>query len=349
MRAVRAPALILAFGCAWACARRTTSTSPPAPPADAASSPVPDAGDIPNPPSADAATADRAPSKRIPPPPFGEAHRTTIPSLEGEAILSPHLATLRAHFGDRAKGPFLMQRAALAGGRVAVLVSLAPDEGNPIVLVIEHDVLAWVKERPTGGITPPVKGLALTPHPDGGAMLFAFVPSVATVAGRIWADDGGAFADVEVLPIDDCEALTAAYGPGLGWVVVVARRGGARAQLVRETATRAWGTGIDVGLPWHRAAPVALAFDTPSTIVLSQLGSLSKPKEDHLLAFRYDATGRGTWPSPVDLGVVREVPRGAERPEATSAADGQVRVQVAKGILASGAKSVVVDSAGRVP
>jgi hypothetical protein len=68
-----------------------------------------------------------------------------------------------------------------------------------------------------------------------------------------------------------------------------------------------------------------------------------------LLAFRYDATGRASWPAPVDLGAARDVPRGAERPEATSAADGEVRIQVAKGILATGATSVVVDSAGRVP
>lgn len=289
--------------------------------------------------------AESATARPVPPtpPPRGEARRKTLPRLEGEAILSPHLAKLHAHFGD-AKGPFLMQRVTLARGRVAVLVSLAPDEKNPIVIVIDHDAAVWVKERPTAGISPPVRGLALAPHPDGGAILFAFVPAVATVAGRIWADDGGAFADLEVLPLADCEALSAGYSPGLGWVIAAARRGGAaRAQLVRETGTVAWGTGIDLGAAWRRAAPVAIGFDSPSTVVLSQFATTTSG--DHLLAYRYDAGGRALWPAPVDLGTVAAVPKGAEWLEARSLEDGQVRLQAAPGILAG---TVTVDSAGKI-
>jgi hypothetical protein len=335
-RPILAPILVLV-----ACSRPTAPAPPDAASLAAPASPAPDAQ------VQQTASHAAAPRPFTSPPGSGEARRKTLARLDAEPVLAPHLGKLQEHFGDKAKGPFLLQRVALANGRVAVLVSLAPDEANPIVLVIEHDALVWVKEHPTGGIAPPVKGLALTPHPDGGAMLFAFVPAVATVAGRIWADDGGAFADLEVLHLDDCEGLSAAYTPGLGWVVVAARRAGARAQRVRESATLAWGTGIDLGAPWRRAAPVAIAFDTPSSVVFAQFTSLGHPATDHLVASRYDAAGQALWPSSVDLGAALAVPKGSERPESTAGGEGTVHVE-APGVFDGGASSIEVDSSGRV-
>jgi hypothetical protein len=116
-----------------------------------------------------------------------------------------------------------------------------------MVLVSDAGHLAWQKERPVAGILPPVLRLAIAPHPDGGAVLFAFVPAVNVIAARIWSDDGSPFADLQILDIDACDALSASYVPGEGYRVVASRRGGARAQLLHEDGTLAWPRqGVDV-------------------------------------------------------------------------------------------------------
>ncbi len=174
------------------------------------------------------------------PAPSGEARRSTIPRLEADAQLLPHLATLRDHFGATARGPFEVQHVDLADGRAAVLVSRA-DESDPIVLAYDRDVLLWSKLRPTAGIVAPVKHVTLLPGPEGGAAVFAWVASLHMVAARTWADDGNPFGDFELFAPDGCDALSAAYGPGQGWVVACTSPQGTRAQRLREDCSIAWG------------------------------------------------------------------------------------------------------------
>ena len=52
-------------------------------------------------------------------PPSGEANRSVLTSLEAEPLLRPFLSTLREHFKGVHRGPFAMQRIALAGERTA--------------------------------------------------------------------------------------------------------------------------------------------------------------------------------------------------------------------------------------
>ena len=178
----------------------------------------------------------------------GEAHRSTVPRLEADPLLLPHLATLRDHFGANASGPFEVQRIDLAEGRTAVLVS-HPDESDPIVLAFDRDELLWSKPRPTAGILPPVKHLTVLPRPDGGVVIFAWVTSLHMVAARMWGDDGNPFGDFELFAPDACDALSAAYGPGQGWIVACTSRQGTRAQRLREDGAIAWGhDGVGAGI-----------------------------------------------------------------------------------------------------
>ena len=276
----------------------------------------------------------------------GEAQRTKVSSFEREPLLAPHVALLRAHFKGDPKGPFVMQRAGLARGRVALLISLV-NESNPVVVVVDHGEVAWVKERPVAGILPPVPRLALSAHPDGGVVLFAFVPSVHLVAARIWNDEGAPFADLEVLPLDACDALSAAYWPEVGWLVAGARRGGARAQLVRENGTAAWGRGgIEIGASWRETAPVSIVIDgSAGTFVVQHASERGK---DHVVALRYDTKGHAAWPSPVDVGEVPRVANPSERLAATLVHEHVARVDLAHGAVARTAAAVEIDDRGEL-
>ena len=234
------------------------------------------------------------------PPPAGEAHRSAIPRLEADPALRPHLATLRDHFGAAA-GPFLVQHVDLAQGRSAVLVSRA-DDGDPIVIAFDRDQALWVKAHPAGGIVGPVKHLTIAPKADGGVVFFAWVASLHLVAARIWADDGNAFGDFQLVSPDSCDALSAAYGPGLGWVAVCSSRSGSRAQRMREDCTMAWGhDGAPIGAGTGAVGPPAIVFDSASSFVL--LERVAAVGGARLLAYRYDADAQPLWSSPADLGM----------------------------------------------
>ena len=200
-----------------------------------------------------------------------------------------------------------MQRVTLAHERQAVLVS-RPDETKPIVLVLDHGEYVWGKPHPTAGIMPPVGPLALAPHTEGGAMMFAFVDAVHVVAVRIWTDDGGPFADLLMLPMDSCEAVTAAYWPGRGWLVAAANRVGARAQLLREDGTRAWRPdGIEVGIGWRAAAAVTAVVDTPSTVMLFQYATAGE-RGTTVVAGRFGRGNRAALVPPYECRSIREAP-----------------------------------------
>ncbi len=282
------------------------------------------------------------------PAPEGEAHRSTIARLGADALLLPLMAPLREHFGDPAKGPFEVQHIDLTDGRSAVLVARA-DESDPIVLAFDRDQVLWSKLRPTAGILPPVKHVTVLPRPDGGAVLFAWVTSLHMVAARMWADDGNPFGDFELFAPDACDALSAAYGVGHGWIVTCTSSQGTRAQRLREDGAVAWGReGVALGST-SASGPATVAFDTPSSMMLfERVGAVGG---DRLLAFRYDPDAQPLWASPADLGTdVGPGGHAAERRvDARAVSGGVVRVDRPLGVVGKGAaRASEVSSAGEV-
>jgi hypothetical protein len=255
------------------------------------------------------------------PAPAGEAKRTTIARLADDPELAPFVGRLEQHFGADSAGGFVVQRVDAAWGRTAILVSRMvadDDDADPLVLLIDHGEIVWLRDHPIAGIVGPVRELTLAAHPSGGTVLVAFVPTVSLVAARVWDEDGFPFAELTLFPIDVCESLSVTYAPGVGWLVAAARQGGARAQWLREDGMPAWGTnGLEVGSPWRAAAPITALFDTGSTVMLFQRGwphvkrGLVAP--DHLLASRYDESGKSLWTPLFDLGVVPNVANPSER------------------------------------
>ena len=308
--------------------------------ARSASASAPPRGSDPAPPS---------PSSTRAPAPEGEAHRSTIARLGADALLLPLLAPLREHFGDPAKGPFEVQHIDLTDGRSAVLVARA-DESDPLVLAFDRDQVLWSKLRPTAGILPPVKHVTVLPRPDGGAVLFAWVTALHMVAARMWADDGNPFGDFELFAPDACDALSAAYGAGHGWIVTCTSPQGTRGQRLREDGAVAWGPeGVALGST-GASGPASVAFDTPSSMMLFE--RVAAVGGDRLLAFRYDPDAQPLWPNPADLGT-DAAPSGHaaadRRVDARALGEGLVRVDRPLGVVGRGsARASDVSSAGEV-
>jgi len=280
----------------------------------------------------------------VPPPAAGEARRATIARLEADPLLRAQLGILRDHFGADAKGPYEEQRVDLAGGRTAVMVSRT-EEREPVVLVIDREQLLWSKLRPTAGILPPVRHLALSPRPDGGVVVFGWVEALHTVAARMWAEDSNPFGDFELFEADGCDALSAAYAPGQGWVVACAARTGTRVQRMRDDGVLAWGRqGVPLGA--SSPEPVTIVWDTRSTLMLLQREAA--PGTGRFLAFRYDTNAHDLWEAPVDLKLTSRTTPVGERIEAVNVRDGLVRVQAARRIPGTGPFAVEVDSSGKV-
>jgi hypothetical protein len=255
----------------------------------------------------------------------GEARRATFARLEADPQLLPHLATLRDHFGA-ARGPFEIQSVELAGGRTAALVTRA-DEGDPIALAIDRDQLLWSKPRPTAGILAPVKHLTLAPRPDGGAVVFVWVASLHMVAARMWGDDGYPFGDFELFAPPACDALSAAYQPLLGWIVVCSSRVGTRGQRLREDGTIAWGQdGAAMGAT-SASGPATIVFDSASTLLVIE--RVAAVGGDRLLVFRHDADAQPLGSTPLDLGTGFAAGGAGDsgRVEAHATGDGVVRVE----------------------
>jgi hypothetical protein len=277
--------------------------------------------------AADAALVAPAPSDTAEPlerPPGGEAVRSTVAKIEAEPLLSPHAAAIRARFGDAA---LAMQRTTLAGGQTSVLLT-TPDEKTSMLLVLDGEKLAWSKERPTAGMTPPARELAIAARPKGGAVLFAYDEPAQRVAMRIWSEDGSPFADIEVMELDVCGALDAAYWPGHGWIAVAAAMTGPRAALLREDGSPLVRGGLEVGVPSRTLAPVTIAIDTPASFMLIQ--RVTGKSGDRAVATRYDAHGRMLWDKPVELGDAK--PGGKARIGAAAAREGVVRVDLVRPI-----------------
>ena len=253
------------------------------------------------------------------------SHRRVLASLDAEPLLRPFSVSLREHF-HAATGPFFTQHIGLAGGRDAWLVSRA-DGRDATVIVVDRDILAWSKPRPAAGIVPPVVQLTISPRPDGGVVLFAYVASLHLLAARMWAEDGNAYAEIELASFDACDAMAAAYKAAFGWIVVCASSSGTRAQRLREDGTTMWGpNGVAVGASSAVTLP-SIAVDTPATWVLVQRARGAGA--DHLLAWRYDAQGLPLWAAPADVGAL--APPGAkgeeDRYETITVPEGGVRIE----------------------
>jgi hypothetical protein len=184
-----------------------------------------------------------------------------------------------------------LQRAELAEGRVAFLVSRA-DESDPIVLVLDpatNDLL-FAKDRPTAGIAAPALHATLAPAPERGVAVFVYVASMHIVAARMWADDGNPFADVEVFRPSACDALSVAHEATVGWIVACTSSAGAVAQRLRSDLTSAW---APEGLPLGPRSPVErarIAFDDRSRFTLTLRAKAVGG--DRQLTFRYGVDGQ---------------------------------------------------------
>jgi len=279
--------------------------------------------------------------------PQGEARREIVPTLERLPSLRPQLGLLRDHFSSF-KGPFDVQSIALSDGRSAFLVS-GLDEMAPIALALDRDQLAWSKQRPVAGILTPVQHLAIAPRPDGGVALFAWVAQLRVVAARMWADDGNPFGDFELFAPSACDSLSAAYGPGFGWVVVCASAAGALAERMREDAVVAWPKqGVSVGAR-GASGPATIAFDTHATFVVVQRAAAVGG--DRVLAQRYDGDGEPLWPTAATVGAVGAdgSVRATARLEARNAGDGVVRVELPHGVAGRPTvRGAEIDSTGTV-
>jgi hypothetical protein len=170
-------------------------------------------------------------------------------------------------------------------------------------LLGERGEMVWTKDHPLGGVKPGASEPSLASGPGGHVCLAWCNASTSSVALRRWAEDGGAFADYEAFHVDGCDALSALYWPEHGWVLVVATRAGATAQLVTENGVHAF--GLDgMGLPWlwRAPAPVSLALDTPDSLLLFRLGqSGGAGTAEYLFASRWSPEGRQMWPGPLSV------------------------------------------------
>jgi hypothetical protein len=252
--------------------------------------------------------------------PGAEARRYRASAFSGDAALKVAEKALSGHFAG-ARGPFDVQSAPLTvRGMAALLVSeadRAPAESRPFVLVTADGAVAWSKERPVAGIMPPVGPVAIAPAPAGRVALAAWDPPTSAVALRLWDRDGSPFADFQAMQVDACDALSLLFWRGHGFVLVAARVGATRAQLVTETGSLAWGQGLDLGARSRTGAiaPASLAVDTDESFVLVQLVQplASEGSPFHALAFRYDSRGGPIWPAAVDLGPLPRPPAAGER------------------------------------
>lgn len=342
--------------CAWAavglavlssntsCKRRAVESDTPAGESDANPAlPTTMASTLPSGGGADPAIPGRS---RVGPA-SGEAERRLVKKAADDPFLRPYSARIDQRFKtDRA--PLNLQRATLFGGGTALLVK-QDSEPFPLLLVEDRDRTAlWDRDKPTAAMIPPVRDPVIVGRSKGGVALFAYDVPAKVLAGRLLDPDGTPFADLTVIHTDDCQWLSAAHWPKRGMVVTCARLGGSRLQIVRDDNTIALAPeGVAVGGAFRSAAPMSIAFDSDSTMMLTQYAT--KDGKDHAMVFRYDAEGAPAWTEPRDLGEVPKLDPPWERIATSSGGEGAVRITLPKGVVGNEAThEITVDSAGAV-
>jgi hypothetical protein len=264
--------------------------------------------------------------------PAAEAKRATLRRLEEDPSLDQHRDALFEHFGKTLPSPLEVQTIDLPAGRRAMLVMGPPSARDPLVLAVDaHGTRPWIKEHPVAGIFPGLRELALVRGAEGGVSLALHEPQSHVVALRQWHADGGVLADYQLFTADTCDALAALFWPGHGTVVAASDGHAARAQLLTGEGQNAWGPS-GLRLPWTPAAgaPIALAADTETTLIVLQTGTPDNPGDDRgppaVLAMRYGPRGTALWPAPVAVG--RSSGPASARIVATPVAVGTLRVEL---------------------
>lgn len=307
-----------------ACKRDDTGTAPPIASVDASPAPAP--------------TRAAEPSHAEPyvfarsGPAAGEAERRWVKKIEDDPTLRPYTTRVRNHFkAARQPLPLLLQRASLLGGGAAILIRHESDI-SPLLLVENRErKLLWEREKPTIAMLPPVRDPVIVGRANGGVALFAYDVPAKVVAGRLLDPDGTPFADLNVLRIDDCQAVSAAFWPKRGMVVICARHGGNRLQIVRNDHTLAFShEGVPVGQPFRAAGPMSITFDSEDSMVLAQYAT--KEGRDHVVVSRLDATGAPKWAEPKDLGEVPTLTNAMEKLDIALEPGGVVRVSLPNGL-----------------
>jgi hypothetical protein len=240
-----------------------------------------------------------------------EAKVTHPKKLDDDRALAAAKEALEKHFGGKLPARLAVQSTELTTGHHrAVLVfdeSKPVAESAPFVIVADEDgKTLWTRERPVAGIMPPIGPFAIAAGPKGRVSLAACDPPTSQVAIRLWDEDGAPFADFAAMDMDVCDAVSLLYWPKRGWVVVAAKAGSTRAQLLTDEGTLAWGRGLELAARPKVAWPVTLASDEKdSFVVVQRVPAEQKGAADHVLAFRYDVKAKPLWTQAVDLGETR--------------------------------------------
>jgi hypothetical protein len=325
----------------------SAASASPSPSAEASAAPPEASAEAPLALPSTSAPGPRAPAANLPLAAV-EARRTSLRRLDEERALLPQEARLREHFGGDIPFPLELQTAPLPGDRRALLVYGEPRRRNPFLLVTgAAGEPSWTKERPLAGTRQVVTEMVVAPGPDSEvALLWCDIPT-QVVGLRKWAADGIVLADFQVLEVDVCEALSALYWPGRGFLAVASQHGAARAQLLDERGKRAWGPKGNE-LPWtaRPSSPASIAVDADASVMLFQVGdrpTADAPIPDRVLVMRYDTLGTALWERPLDLGPAPAgAGGGAARIAVTRVAPGEVKVSLgARG-------SATVTSAGSI-
>jgi hypothetical protein len=269
------------------------------------------------------------PGEETPPATFTEARRAHLAKLDDEPGLAKNVDVIRAHFDGGVPPSMELQAVPLASGRQALLLGAAGSDPNPIALLVDAEGPAvWVNKHPLGGIAPPARPFAIAPRPDGGVALFVYDEPTKLVAARMWAADGAAFAELILFELSRCDAISAAWWPGRGWVVVTAFPGGARAELLGEDGHVAWGAqGVPVGEAWRAPAPATIVIE-PETSSWLLFQHAVRSGADHVVALRYGALGERLADTAIDVGAVARVKRVSDRIVASVPRPGIARVDL---------------------
>ncbi|HVY48551.1 MAG TPA: hypothetical protein VHB21_21830, partial [Minicystis sp.] len=271
--------------------------------------------------------------------------RVTGAAALREPLLAAHLPNVREHFAPDggALPPLELQIVRLPStlprtppARTAVLVTSGA--AAPLLLAIdaaderggargEASSIAWSKERPLAGTFPGATEIALLGGPNGEVALAWWDPTTRLVALRRFRFDGVVEADFVLGPLDACDAMSAVYWPGHGFLAIASNLGTGRAFLLGESGTLRWAKGgVDVGFGREARAPITPVPDAERGVVLVGVGTAvngGRRAREHVLATRLDDDGAKLWDAPVDVG---PAPPRLDRVDARPAGPGLVSV-----------------------
>lgn len=273
-----------------------------------------------------------------------EPGHTPLPLVEGTSLPSPHLEArrglttqapyktllvqsapeLKTQFGEAATTPLQVQEAQLENARRAVLIAPpAKDAGNapPLLLVLdERGTVLWTKPRPFAGTRKGIVHYTVTAHARGGVAVAWHDTASHVAALRMWDSEGMILADFQLLEVELCDTLSAAYWPGVGHLVTVGKEGTTQIQLLGSNGALQLGREGRVlsAVPWGapgatRPSPVSLVVETGGATAFFYASAKSGPGDD-VRAVRFDAQGGMVWKEPLIVGDV-SVPRGAPVPD----------------------------------